>query len=390
MKRRLDKKKSALPAKFKNALRGSRSIIHTFAWLRATVQPNLYSSVIATMPSFPYQGRSILPEFGTHLAQFSTRLPLPNPIPLEKECLWAANLLISHADGINVYLAHRTKLEKDFLIGNINECSSTLTQMELDTGFSLYFLEMKTAVLQNTRGLEAQKTFSSEIRNRAQEQAKEGLIPAFSFFISWRNEDTTNPLQFKKDIAEKSSEWEISEDLRSYLLFRILPDMPVHSRHLALLLRYEESYSAIDLYESFIRLAGHSIISDLNKLGTHFIKPLEMLVETITDFRLQKLLFLATGEIQYLKNCQPRSLLLDEFHIGGNYEAIIEHFKEESAKQPADIWIPFLLAIAEQELGAAAIRIENVKSRIGNILRRLIDKPGRYSRKLSGRNSFSF
>jgi hypothetical protein len=338
-----------LPAAVKNQLRGSRVVERVVSQLRATVDVALFPALVAHLALFPKRGYSLLPSVGASLSSFRNDVPLFAPVSLERELYWAAAIFARSAKLIERFIDLKLQVERNLLLGRFDLCEELLGRLEEEFGFSFWLLEMRVAILQTSRGLEAQKAYCSSIRAVRRDG---DLISFLAHFVSWRNEDTTNPIQFTKALSDKSVEWVLGGELRTYLLFKLTGQWASDDLTLCRILRSEASYSLVDYYETFVRLAIGRLAKGGNGLVSGFVRPLMSMASRILDPRLTKLLSLASADgLQHLDGCRIRSLASDDAVLGGGYAALKAKVALDVSESVDDIRSWYNISIAELDTG---------------------------------------
>jgi hypothetical protein len=365
-----------LPTKIKNKLRGYRSTIAAVDELRATVSPKHYLPLIKRLHLYPFRGVPLLPQVGVRVERFRVDLPTLGQIPIEREFLWAAFVFCAYAEQLNQYLVLKTKFEIELLLGRHDDSQATLSEVEAIFGFSICALELRVAALQIGYGLESQKNYSGGIRGK---RRKGDLISFLSHFTSWRNEDTTNPFQFKKTISEAAADWEVEDDFRAYILFKLTGDCVIEEATLSSVLRHEATFSLIDYYETFIRLAIQVMSRGNPGLKRALAAPLVEMADKIADGRLSKLAFLSDlGSPENLKHCVVRSLEADDALLRADYTRFGEVVGDALSHWPNDTRLWLNAAIAQCESSYALVADRGLGSRMAGLLRTVLEKSGEY------------
>jgi hypothetical protein len=336
----------------------------------------LFPALLKNLPLFPFRGKSLLPTVRAKAEKFRTDLPVLSSIPIERELAWAAAIFRQDASEISRFVVLKSQFEADLLLGRHEDCEATLDTVEKEFGFSIWLLELRIAFLQTSQGLEAQKAYLARIRSIRRDG---DLISFLAHFTSWRNEETTNPFQFKKTVSERSAEWSVPDDFRAYLLYRLTGECPLDDTTISAILRYEASYSLIDYYETFIRITTRRLSNASLSAGPLHKDSLLSLVDTISDSRLLKLLSIASdSNTRYLRRCQIRSLMSDDALLMANYGAIPGIIEAEVNERPDDIRLWFNAAIAELDSNCSLQLPSGLGSRFTRLLKAVMEKKRGY------------
>jgi hypothetical protein len=274
------------------------------------------------------------------------------------------------------FVGLKSQIESTLLLGDYDLCDESLDRLEKELGFSIWLLEMKIAVLQTSRGLEAQKAYSSQVRGLRPDG---DLISFLAHFMSWRNEDTTNPFQFKKTVSQRASDWQVDDEYRTHMLYKLTGECSLDDAVLSTILRYEASYSLIDYYESFIRLAIGLISNEKLLHSSTFNAPLLTLIDIIPDARLVKLASVAVDDgFQYLKRSKARSLSSDDALLAADYEAVQNYVELQAREYPDDIHLWDNLALAELNSGRSPSSVSGLGTRFTRLLKAVMKKESEY------------
>src|SRR6185369_15655460 len=122
-----------------------------------------------------------------------------------------ACLIAGFSPKISAFLRHKTVYENGLFGGDFKQCARTLDALESELGVSLWLIEARITLLQAEHGLESQKSYSQSIREKTS-----NLVSFITFYLSQRNEETTNPLRFGREFEGRLREWKLTGDLRSY------------------------------------------------------------------------------------------------------------------------------------------------------------------------------
>ena len=367
-----------LPNQIKNLLRGSRKPLDVISNLRDTIDVRLFPSLIEVLPRFQNTGYSLLPSLGLSVHRFRTDVPVMKFVSLERELAWAAALFSQRSSVLSKFVASKSQLELKLLTGSNDICEQLIDQIETDCGYSLWLLESKIAVLQAVKGLEAQKTYSLHLGS-----LRKDLVAYLAHLVSWRNEDTTNPAQFKKTLSERIADWGLPTPFGRYLLFRLTDEYEMDDVAFSSLLSHEASYSLIDYYETFVRLSIRYVSKESPKLRQTFAPWLSEMVKAVDDPRLVKLLAAASdGGIDLLHGCKLRMISSDEALILGRYLAAGTSLDQDLPSNSADVCLWKNAAVAGTDSAYALSEKSGLGSRIARILRSLMKKSDDFSERV--------
>jgi hypothetical protein len=289
----------------------------------------------------------------------------------ERELAWAATAFALASAELTDFVDLKHRLEKSLLIGDYQDSENLLDHIEAQFGFSIFLLEMRIAVLQTSQGLEAQKAYCATVRTLRPER---DFLSFIGSFISWRNEETTNPFQYKKTVVERIADWTIPDHQRTYLRYKMAGHFDTNESTISTILRYEASFSLIDWYETFMRTAAVFLAS---RASPHagLASALEPLRGKIPDLRIAKLTSLADNSgFESLRVCRRRQLDGDECLINGDYELLSEAAASDMAQNPDDIRALHNLAIASLESARDVPTIPGLGGKFVSLAKAVIEK----------------
>lgn len=363
--------RATLPLPALNKLRGSRQPFQTLSELRSSLPQTLLPALVSAIPRFPQNGLTVVPRFGTPFDRFRDDIPLFNPTSIKREIDWAVAMFQAHSMQISEFVQAKKKLEDLLLVGDFNEASSVIERIESTAGFSICIMDLKIAHLQLSLGLEAQKTYSRSLAAGR----KAGMVSMLSYFSSWRNEETSDPRRFKKEIPENTAKWNVRSAFREYVLFRTTGEFDYATEENAsTLLRYDQSYSIVDFYETFVCLAV--LYSSDAKLAefSHFADRISELADEIVDPRLAKIAFLKTAAPQRLDACVNPDWATEDAYLRGQLESVIDSSLRRIEIYPGDLRTRHLAAIARIKLGVPITEGTGIGALIDRTLSSIVSK----------------
>ena len=332
-----------LPPWAKNILRGTDDPLSALSEVRRRLDPGIYSELIEWIPKIRYKnkGVSVIP-YPT-LLELKKQIPVLGTLDLSRELLWAANYFKKHLPKINGFIKEAHSLEASPMLGHFSKASTLLDNISREYGASLWWLETNLAFLQLASGLEVQKAYVKAVR------AARGndLLSVICFYLSQNNEDTTNPFRFRSRFAEESRSWNINEDFRRYLRYRVADDWILDSYTLSAILRFEASSSVIDYYETFMHVALRCIASSNGEFKKLFVPALQLLSESgSNDLRIAKALFLFDQDTCHLRNARIQDLALFDEAATGNTTIDLSRQLAMTHDHPSDMLLWNLIAVS--------------------------------------------
>lgn len=333
---------------FQNRVRGSGSPYSRFAQLR----PFLHGSQIPAAARWVRTMPGLLPgRTPTDLSMLACWPQLPSA-GVQAEALWAAATSAEYASRLNRFAVLANTFENAVLTRRLEDSLDALDQIDKECGVSLWAIENRFAVLQHSGGLEQQKAYAQEI---ARSRSLYDIVVFLSHYLSQRNEDSSTPQRFMERLSTHLNAWEGSDDLKSYLTFHLTGSVADHPTAYEDILRYEASASIVDYYDSFIRLSQMAV-STHHASARYFIHALQYIARHIRDHRIQKLLYLGTGETRHLANIELRALEADDALACGRYEDANWFAYECLSENPRDVSNWFSLALASAQCSDSEVR----------------------------------
>lgn len=292
-------KHDSLQRSFKNQLAGARNPHQVLSSLRPKLSPRQYRAVLMYLPSVLRRSTQTARMRGgqfSHLQNsgFNSALtpPFPRtfedlfrsqntlqPISLDRELLWTAERLALYSAEISQFVKLKSQIELAVLSGDSFGGLEILDELERSLGKSFFLIETRLALLQNSRGLEAQKKYLQTIRSAW----NRGITPFVAYHMSQKLEFATNPLAFPDRFAAILNRNNVRGGLYEYLIYRVLRRLPARDLW-SIILTWEQNTSIIDQYETTLHIL-QGVVGEPEVLRG----PLLVLREVITDPRLQRL-----------------------------------------------------------------------------------------------------
>lgn len=235
------------------------------------------------------------------------------PLPLENELLWAKHWLAGQAGRINSFRNIAAQLQELVLSGDLYEAKDQLDGYVHSSGWSLWAVELRAALLQLADGSAAQRAWLNELQTKAVNS-----IPGLLFQIFGdRNDDTFSYDAIYGKCKNSFPRFEpLAPWLVDYLNYRALSYVDDPMNGFPGILSRDISSSLIDYYESIIETLTH-IESDADLIS---LRPTaaqlvsSLLGDGFQDHRLHKLSFAlyktfpANTEIQEQPSAPYRTL----------------------------------------------------------------------------------
>ncbi|WP_140875971.1 hypothetical protein [Myxococcus xanthus] len=214
-----------------------------------------------------------------------------------------------------------------------------LNALDAKCGISVWSIEARLSLIQARDGLEKQKKYAAEIRKQAP-----GSFAAFiAHYVSNRNEERVTIPRFVSRFRHSLASWELSDDLRAYLDYRIVHEVPGRIENLLGLLRHEATVSIPDLYETYLNVVRRMLA--LAQGDAPIEQMLGNLVSAIRvrDGRIEKLKLAAGVPFDRSAMDPAKGHSLDQLLIG-DYSTALASSEREIENNPFDLQALFTRA----------------------------------------------
>ena len=366
---------SELPTKARNVLRTSKDPFAQVSLLRPALGKAHFPALVKWLATYGQRSYEfhISRRPRTVSALRAERRVMSPPLSLKGELAWACATFENHASFLQTFIDARREFVEMLLERTYEESLSALDQIESNLGYSFWSVEIRFALLQLAHGLESQKAYLAKLR----EQSRNNIVAFIAYFLSERNEDTTNPERFRTTLISTLPRHTTSSEFATYALFRLADHWDTTPSSISTLLRWEYNSSLIDYYEAFLRLVTR-LISERSPLSPSLALILSALDHRVSDERIKKVAFFAGGgaaSIAPIK--QPRLDALDAYCEGRLSDAVTMA-ADESQKRHPDSLIVTALACADQRTSEIPAATSQLWSRLAEHLIRVMAKVGSY------------
>lgn len=208
------------------------------------------------------------------------------PTDFASELRWCIARLVKARSAIQAHVSHRHAVTRAILLGDYEQISSALDLVERELGDSHWLLSTRLFSLAKYKGIDAQKTFLSELRRRA----GRCISSTYAYYVSMRNEPSVSMTWFRENVRKRGF---VGRDpgYKAYLRYALLRDVPDNSHDSSHVLRLEQAHSDVDLYETVIDLCPRLYESRVWESHKEcMIEALLSLRSSINDPRLTKIL----------------------------------------------------------------------------------------------------
>jgi hypothetical protein len=337
---------------FQNRIRGSKNPQYAFSSLRPYLNPADIAAAARWARTVRFMGQGIFPGRFPKDLDGLYRAPVLHDVDARAEISWAGATLHDYSDRIAQFITLGHDFESALLSGNFDDALNVLDTVDNDCGVSLWTIESRFALIQRSKGLEQQKAYVQQILGV---RGDFDIVAFISYYLSQRSEESTTPLRFAERVVGHLDAWEGEHALKRYLVFRLTGEIAPGWIAVSDILRHEANSALIDYYDTFLRLSQTAVLSESCNERDCLIRELKRLHSAVSDSRLAKILFLATGESQYIDQLPNRILEADDALIRGQYVDALWCAGERLNEAPSDVsnWYVSVVAgsVAPQQAG---------------------------------------
>ena len=297
-----------------------------FSKVRENVPTTSFGFFVDELKRHPSPKSSILGKrTGSNVKDLDNIMGLTS-LDIESELKWSKAVFSRNTDVIEEYIKLSKKYSLLLMSGDYKKAKEVLNSIESRFGPSLWLIKNRIAFLQLTEGLEAQKRFTQNIKDKAKYR---GFIAYITHWVSIRNEETTTAIKFIsqfQNVLTKEAKY-LDKGYIPYLKYHILNMEDLKLEEVCSILSLDFSRSLIDYYESFV-CAGRVILlkgSDTDK--AQLLYCLKKFVYKIPDERLHLLMSLLNQPSANVSPLKDSIACYDKFPEGNYAEALIEASK---------------------------------------------------------------
>lgn len=215
-------------------------------------------------------------------------------VAISSDLDWLAYRLKANANHLNAFRVRAERLSELFWHDKKDEAQAEVDAIESEFGQSLWSIQAKIALAQEFNGLEAQK-----FAFKAVDANYSGGLPAYlAFYYSIQNEERSTYEPFREDFAERLQSSKLNEDIRHYLNYKVLGQVP-SGEAISAVLKVEQSQSIIDLYETVLDVLSKALLLEDPPIWQASAVELLEKLTAINDWRLSKLIMSYQGTCDF-------------------------------------------------------------------------------------------
>jgi hypothetical protein len=151
-----------------------------------------------------YPDKPITNPYDLKLSRVTIRMPLPVRLN------WLSSFLSRSTEDLEEFVLEKRAFEQAFLHDAFNDAQLILDGCKAKRGLSIWFIENQIALLQRSKGLDAQKEYSRAISSNTRGR----LAGVTSFWVSQRNEENTVFSRFHSRLQRQIGEWRVDQSIK--------------------------------------------------------------------------------------------------------------------------------------------------------------------------------
>ncbi len=295
--------------RLKNAIR-SGSAVNALSNLRSSTIASDYPMIVKSFKLVaPFEFKNLVSLGQINFRQLVYHPPLA-PTSLGNELAWATAWLKGQSAKINDYRYFANQLQELVLAGDMDNASTRLDTFCSKNGWSLWAVELRLALEQQTKGTDAQKSLAEAW----QSTAPNTVANLIAQIVSDRNDEMYTLDAFTWKCQNSFSRFTYNIWMPYYLWYRSFSLVDNPEKSLPFILTRELTSCLIDYYEAVIEslhaITFHS--KTLSHLKSNALQLSNSLInDGYSDHRLQKILISLTGNVSVItdKETESKSIL---------------------------------------------------------------------------------
>lgn len=255
-----------------------------------------------------------------------------NNLPdIDRVLIQTSVLLKNQARFLNRFTISKEEIEQLIFSGNYKIALEKLIKLEEIFGNSVWNIELRIALEQLNSGLESQKNYVNNVRKFL----KHSVLDYIVYSTSIRNEERTTLGNYIDSVSKALNRSAVNHNLKEYIKFTLLPSSLKDRKSIARILGIEQSFSTIDLYNTYIvvlqELAKQRYFEEKTSIAAEL---LENLVD-ISDYRINKFAKYVL-DAPFVFSDRP-TFISDEM-FSGNYLTTIKKYRRLPKELSIDPW----------------------------------------------------
>lgn len=228
--------------------------------------------------------------FPNNLAAFNRRMQYKNDANLKDILEWDMLILGFGCEKINKYLQFKYQYEREMFAYNYEKAWMNLCEIEVECGFSMWLLEQQLNVLY---GLKMEKEAEELLNSYQKSVGKNKLLNNIFKFIMWRKNPEVKFSEYMQYVDNSLASRDAKRLDTKYLKNKIVLEKEKSKDIYQFILQIDETFSAIDLYETVIEALFFVLYQDDSEVD---IKKVRAFCNIFDDKRLKAMLIYSGEE----------------------------------------------------------------------------------------------
>ncbi|MCT7562074.1 hypothetical protein [Aliarcobacter butzleri] len=249
------------------------------------------------------------------------------------ELTWNGLVLNLYNNKLKLFYPLKIKFEIEILLGNFSSALEILNEIESIFGKSLWVIKNKLNLKQEIEGLESQKDYAKQLKDKEIDIKAKILI----YLYSISSEKHISYAYFNR-LTDNFFEGFSDTKMFEYIKFKLQKDIAVNPKYLNHILMHESDSSIIDLYETFIELLQNILLISDNENNENIsilTKVVRKLYKNTEDERFINILRLLNQNIKPSLNEENIDVIkIYDFYYKEDYNNVINLSKKILNKNP--------------------------------------------------------
>ncbi|WP_163019323.1 hypothetical protein [Pseudomonas viridiflava] len=298
---------------FKRVLHAARDLRYGVGLARASAEPSQIPGIVKTLGSQQIYKNLFAPvTFPKRLKDYPARRRLKR-ISTIGEIIWTASVLGLFTEDLARYVHLKTEFHEHFYNGHYELAEKVLDKIQFVFGYSLWLIHSKLNLLQNAKGLKAQKDFLEELLSAG---SPSQIVTWVSYYLSLQAEATVSFTDFSDEVNHMIGTGELSD----FVIRKLLPLESNLILDPATPISWDEPHCLIDRFETLIAMIVLHYARNSRSGTSDMLSALTQL-ERIGDRRVCRILRIARGE---RVPADSNFIYWADLYTQGNYKAVIE------------------------------------------------------------------
>ena len=287
---------------------------------------------------------------------------------LEKELNWLAISILRYATEISSFVGEGAAFQRAFLLGQYQEADRLLKSLIASFGLSFWTMDKTFILKEMSLGLEANKTYLTELLGDAQNDV---LLILLASYFSIRAETKMSTENYRLKLQRVKSLGKDYAAVRDYLVYRLDHSDFEPTTSAIHMLFYEGSLTILDRYLTFLAICQACACRDGNsrKIASEAVQIVDAKVK---DPRLDMLLQLyEPGRQIVLDDLSAKVADVLDLYTSGNYKSSLTRSAELLVSDPSTYELYYIYLHSQGYLAQPFEQIFPAHSPAASILERM-------------------